>query len=92
MSAKKIISLIVFSIGAVLVICAIHYMQTALEAKQNITTLAGTSSQEPLMVIIRDALKTEVSQNDVPLIYLLAGGMALLIGGGSALLCFKDRL
>ncbi len=78
MSYKKITGLGVLSIGAVLTMLAIHSMQKTHEAKQNVA-------------ITSDVLKKNVGQNDTGQIFLLVGGMSLLIGGGGSLLYFRIK-
>ena len=88
---KKIIGLIILIIGAICVIFAIYLMQQTHEAKQNVSSVATASGEEPLGAIVGDVLSKKVSENDLKQACLLIGSLAVLLSGGGLVLLFRSK-
>lgn len=91
MKFKRIICLGVFISGAICVMLALHWMQKTYEAKKNVMAFADASDKAPLTAVISHVLQEKVGENDLKLVYLLAGGMLSLVGSCGVLIFLRDR-
>ena len=88
---KKIIGLVVLTVGAGIVISAIYSMQKTYESKQNASSVASPSASKPLEAIVGQMLHRKIGEYDLQQACLLIGGMFVLIGGGTVVLIFRDK-
>ena len=91
MNVKKVIGGLIFVIGIVMAIYAVHSMGRINQAKGDVNALTGAFGEHKGSKFANKALTSQASKYDTDVMILLVMGIVFIVAGGSVALISKKR-